>query len=178
MRMYNARDKKPLTQCLDRCSRSRSQCHRVVLDSCQLSFGQCGMSTHHGRPRGSFWSTGDVSGLRRRLHRREHRLCNGSLSCHDARWSHHSGHRWRGVISVNLIILSDFVPLRQRSKYQGLIQLVFALGTNIAPIIGGAMVDSSWRWYDHPKRSLLSLASANACEGYSTSTFRSVQSAW
>ncbi len=83
-----------------------------------------------------------------------------------------------GVISVNLIILSDFVPLRQRSKYQGLIQLVFALGTNIAPIIGGAMVDSSWRWYDHPKRSLLSLASANACEGYSTSTFRSVQSAW
>lgn len=96
MRMYNARDRKPLTQCLDRCSRSRSQCHRVVLDSCQLSFGQCGMSTHHGRPRGSFWSTGDVSGLRRRLHRREHRLCNGSLSCHDARWSHHSGHRWRG----------------------------------------------------------------------------------
>lgn len=83
-----------------------------------------------------------------------------------------------GVISVNLITLSDFVPLRQRSKYQGLIQLVFALGTNIAPIIGGAMVDSSWRWYDHPKRSLLSLASANACEGYSTSAFRSVQSAW
>ncbi|KAI6838903.1 putative efflux pump antibiotic resistance protein [Hortaea werneckii] len=51
-----------------------------------------------------------------------------------------------GIISVNLIILSDFVPLRQRSKYQGIIQLVFALGTNIAPIIGGAMVDSDWRW--------------------------------
>lgn len=63
-----------------------------------------------------------------------------------------------GIISVNLIILSDFVPLRQRSKYQGLIQLVFALGTNIAPIIGGAVVDSSWRWYDHPGRNVLSLA--------------------
>lgn len=93
--MLNARDEKRLTQCPDRCSRSRSQCHRVVLESCQLSLGQCGVSTHHGRPCGSFWPAGHVPGLCRRLHHREHRLCNGSLSCDDARWSHRSGHRWR-----------------------------------------------------------------------------------
>lgn len=63
-----------------------------------------------------------------------------------------------GIISVNLIILSDFIPLRQRSKYQGIIQLVFALGTNIAPIIGGAMVDSNWRWYDYLRREVFCLA--------------------
>ena len=51
-----------------------------------------------------------------------------------------------GIMSVNLIILSDLVPLRQRSKYQGIIQLVFAFGTNIAPIIGGAMIKTDWRW--------------------------------
>lgn len=51
-----------------------------------------------------------------------------------------------GIMSVNLIILSDLVPLRQRSQYQGYMQLVFALGTNIAPIIGGALVKSTWRW--------------------------------
>nr|OQO07289.1 hypothetical protein B0A51_17972 [Rachicladosporium sp. CCFEE 5018] len=53
-----------------------------------------------------------------------------------------------GILSANLVVLSDLIPLRQRSRFLGLIQLVFACGTNLAPIIGGALVKSSggWRW--------------------------------
>ncbi|KAI4724778.1 putative efflux pump antibiotic resistance protein [Aureobasidium sp. EXF-10728] len=52
-----------------------------------------------------------------------------------------------GILSANLIILSDIIPLRQRAQYQGYLQLVFALGSNIAPIIGGVIVErSTWRW--------------------------------
>jgi MFS family permease len=52
-----------------------------------------------------------------------------------------------GILSVNLIILTDLVPLQQRPKYQAYIQLVFGLGTTFAPIIGGALVRTDWRWY-------------------------------
>ncbi|KAL1310675.1 hypothetical protein AAFC00_000937 [Neodothiora populina] len=52
-----------------------------------------------------------------------------------------------GVLTMNMIVLSDMVPLRQRAQYQGYLQLVFALGSNTAPIIGGAMiVNTTWRW--------------------------------
>lgn len=52
-----------------------------------------------------------------------------------------------GIISVNLIILTDLVVFpRERAKYQGIIQLPFALGTNITPIIGGAFIKTNWRW--------------------------------
>lgn len=51
-----------------------------------------------------------------------------------------------GITSVNLIILSDLVPLRQRGRYLGLIQVPFGLGTNIAPVIGAALVETDWRW--------------------------------
>ncbi|KAI4716277.1 putative efflux pump antibiotic resistance protein [Aureobasidium sp. EXF-10727] len=52
-----------------------------------------------------------------------------------------------GILSANLIILSDIIPLRQRAQYQGYLQLVFALGSDIAPIIGGVIVErSTWRW--------------------------------
>ncbi|KAM0714130.1 hypothetical protein Q7P37_010279, partial [Cladosporium fusiforme] len=37
-------------------------------------------------------------------------------------------------------------PLPQRPKYQGLIQLVFGLGTALAPILGGALAEHDWRW--------------------------------
>lgn len=40
-----------------------------------------------------------------------------------------------GVYSLNLIILSDLVPLRERARYQGYLQLVFALGSNTAPAV-------------------------------------------
>jgi hypothetical protein len=51
-----------------------------------------------------------------------------------------------GILSMNLIILSDQIPLRERPRYQGLIQLVFGLGTCLAPILGGALSSIGWRW--------------------------------
>ncbi|KAI5206978.1 hypothetical protein AUEXF2481DRAFT_31628 [Aureobasidium subglaciale EXF-2481] len=52
-----------------------------------------------------------------------------------------------GILSVNLIILSDIIPLRQRAQYQGFLQLCFVLGSNIAPVIGGLIVQkTTWRW--------------------------------
>ncbi|KAK5136939.1 hypothetical protein LTR08_001446 [Meristemomyces frigidus] len=51
-----------------------------------------------------------------------------------------------GIFSVNLIILSDIIPLRQRSKYIGLIQVVSSFAINLGPIIGGALIKTSWRW--------------------------------
>ncbi|KAK5117768.1 hypothetical protein LTR85_008743 [Meristemomyces frigidus] len=51
-----------------------------------------------------------------------------------------------GILSVNLIILSDLIPLRQRSKYVGLIQLINSLAINLGPVVGGALIKSSWRW--------------------------------
>lgn len=52
-----------------------------------------------------------------------------------------------GILSVNLIIISDLVPLRWRPKYISFQQLCVSIGFNIAPIIGGALVKhTTWRW--------------------------------
>ncbi|KAM0714524.1 hypothetical protein Q7P37_009820 [Cladosporium fusiforme] len=51
-----------------------------------------------------------------------------------------------GVISLNLIILSDIVSPRQFPKYQAMMMFVFALGTNVAPVLGGVFVETEWRW--------------------------------
>ncbi|KAK4553928.1 hypothetical protein LTR86_009103 [Recurvomyces mirabilis] len=51
-----------------------------------------------------------------------------------------------GALSVNLIILSDIIPLRQRSKYVGLIQLINSLATTFGPLVGAALIKTSWRW--------------------------------
>lgn len=52
-----------------------------------------------------------------------------------------------GILSVNLIIVSDLVPLRFRPKYISFQQLCVSIGFNIAPIIGGVLVKhTSWRW--------------------------------
>ncbi|KAH7408085.1 putative major facilitator superfamily transporter [Phaeosphaeria sp. MPI-PUGE-AT-0046c] len=51
-----------------------------------------------------------------------------------------------GIISVQLIILSDIIPLRQLPKYMGQCQLATGIGTCLAPIVGGALIKSSWRW--------------------------------
>lgn len=51
-----------------------------------------------------------------------------------------------GMTSLNLIILADLIPLRERSKYLGLIQLVFGLGTCLAPILGALLAERDWRW--------------------------------
>ncbi|KAF2773029.1 MFS general substrate transporter, partial [Teratosphaeria nubilosa] len=54
-----------------------------------------------------------------------------------------------GILSVNLIILSDLIPLRHRARYVGIVQGVNSLAVNFGPLIGGAVVTrggSSWRW--------------------------------
>lgn len=51
-----------------------------------------------------------------------------------------------GITSLNLIILADLIPLRERSKYLSVIQLVFGLGTCIAPILGALLAEQDWRW--------------------------------
>lgn len=51
-----------------------------------------------------------------------------------------------GMLSVNLIILSDIIPLRQRSKYVGLVQVINSLAINLGPVIGAALIKVTWRW--------------------------------
>ncbi|ESZ92257.1 putative efflux pump antibiotic resistance protein [Sclerotinia borealis F-4128] len=52
-----------------------------------------------------------------------------------------------GVISLVLIIITDIVPLRQRPKYGSLVQIPWALGGIIGPLIGGAFAQHvTWRW--------------------------------
>lgn len=50
------------------------------------------------------------------------------------------------IIAVNLIVLSDIIPLRHRSAYMGIVQLVFGLGLSIAPLVGAGLVKVTWRW--------------------------------
>jgi hypothetical protein len=51
-----------------------------------------------------------------------------------------------GMTSLNLIILADLIPLRERSRYLGFIQLIFGLGTCLAPILGALLAERDWRW--------------------------------
>jgi predicted MFS family arabinose efflux permease len=52
-----------------------------------------------------------------------------------------------GVVVLNLIIMTDVIPLRFRPKYNGISQMAWALGTIIGPIIGGVIAEkTSWRW--------------------------------
>ena len=52
-----------------------------------------------------------------------------------------------GLVILGLVVFTDIVPLRYRSKYYGIIQGAWALGTCIGPVIGGAFVESTtWRW--------------------------------
>ena len=45
------------------------------------------------------------------------------------------------------MIVSDLVPLRERSNFMGMIFAVFSIGTSLGPIIGGLIVQrTSWRW--------------------------------
>jgi EmrB/QacA subfamily drug resistance transporter len=52
-----------------------------------------------------------------------------------------------GLFTLPMAIVGDLVSPRERGRYQGLIQAVFALATLIGPLIGGSIVDHlSWRW--------------------------------
>lgn len=45
------------------------------------------------------------------------------------------------------VILTDLVPLRERGKYMGIVQMVSAVGAALGPFLGGLLTsESSWRW--------------------------------
>lgn len=45
------------------------------------------------------------------------------------------------------IIMTDIIPLRQRPKYNGFVQLSWAIGSITGPLIGGAISEhTTWRW--------------------------------
>lgn len=52
-----------------------------------------------------------------------------------------------GLFTLPMAIVGDLVSPRERGRYQGFIQAVFALATIIGPLIGGTIVDHlNWRW--------------------------------
>lgn len=51
-----------------------------------------------------------------------------------------------GTQAVAEIVLSDLTTLRERGLYVGLISLVFAVATFIAPVLGGIFSQHNWRW--------------------------------
>lgn len=51
-----------------------------------------------------------------------------------------------GITALTYVIFTDVIPLRQRPAYIGLIQLVWALGGIIGPVIGGLIAQhTTWR---------------------------------
>lgn len=49
------------------------------------------------------------------------------------------------IISMSFIMVSDVIPLEDRSTYLSIISTTFAIAQIIGPIIGGALADASWR---------------------------------
>ncbi|HEX6513360.1 MAG TPA: MDR family MFS transporter [Chloroflexota bacterium] len=52
-----------------------------------------------------------------------------------------------GLFTLAMAIVGDLVSPRERGRYQGYIQAMFALASVAGPLIGGSIVDHlSWRW--------------------------------
>lgn len=52
-----------------------------------------------------------------------------------------------GINTLVDIVICDLVPLRQRGKYVALMAAVWAVGTVVGPVLGGAFAQyMSWRW--------------------------------
>ncbi|CZR58356.1 related to putative multidrug transporter Mfs1.1 (major facilitator family protein) [Phialocephala subalpina] len=52
-----------------------------------------------------------------------------------------------GINMLVELITCDLVPLRERSKFMGIIMGTFTVGTAVGPIVGGIIVQGgSWRW--------------------------------
>lgn len=71
-----------------------------------------------------------------------------------------------GILSVNMIIISDIVSMRERGKFQGIAGVIIAVATSVGPILGGAFtsvnINRNWTlcfWINVP----LTLASILVC---------------
>lgn len=52
-----------------------------------------------------------------------------------------------GMSTVVSILLSDIIPLRERGKWQGYINIIYATGASSGAPLGGLLADSiGWRW--------------------------------
>lgn len=52
-----------------------------------------------------------------------------------------------GMTTVVSILLSDIVPLRERGKWQGYLNIIYATGSGAGAPLGGILVDHlGWRW--------------------------------
>ncbi|KAL0764068.1 hypothetical protein CaCOL14_013446 [Colletotrichum acutatum] len=52
-----------------------------------------------------------------------------------------------GMYVLSLVVFTDIVHLRYRPKYYGIIQLAWAVGSLVGPVIGGAIAEhTTWRW--------------------------------
>lgn len=52
-----------------------------------------------------------------------------------------------GMTTVVSILLSDTVPLRERGKWQGYVNIIYATGASTGAPLGGILADSiGWRW--------------------------------
>ncbi|KAF4813215.1 Efflux pump FUS6 [Colletotrichum siamense] len=52
-----------------------------------------------------------------------------------------------GMYVLSLVVFTDIVPLRHRPKLYGIIQMAWAVGSLVGPIIGGAIAEhTTWRW--------------------------------
>jgi MFS family permease len=54
-----------------------------------------------------------------------------------------------GPITLSAVVVTDMFPLRERAKWIGGLNAIFSLGSITGPIIGGALVKSSW--VSHPQ---------------------------
>jgi MFS family permease len=50
-----------------------------------------------------------------------------------------------GLLSLSFIMVSDVIPIENRSTYLGIISTTFAISQIVGPIIGGALAEVNWR---------------------------------
>lgn len=52
-----------------------------------------------------------------------------------------------GTYVLGYIVLTDIVPLRQRAQFTAIVQIAWAIGTILGPLIGGLFAENTtWRW--------------------------------